>query len=221
MTEEITAERISAGLTKTILENIEKRRQEFVGDIHLTDLFGCPYRKRRYKEGVFIRETKAMALWRGKSLHYQIEHALRLILGKGEVEKTYVLTYLIGGREVHLYLTPDFIAGDCVIEIKTVRRVRFDRRTRTSLPYPHDLAQLRAYIALLGKEKGFLVYYELLGNRFVVFEEKLGRGWKERVKNDVIKRLEMWVKGEFPRKSEWRWECRFCEFIEECVGVEK
>jgi len=218
MSEKISAETLKAKLEHRIAIDIDQRRKEFINVIHLTDLLGCPYRKMRYKQGVFIRENKAMAVWRGRSLHGEIEKVLSEIFKDGEKEKTVSVQFLIEGRAIDLYLTPDFLTKDYVMEIKTVKRLRRDREFNLKEPFDHDLAQLKAYVSLLDKQDGFLVYYELSENKFTVFRISLTESRRKAIREIIARKLERWVKGEYPKKSEYDWECRFCEFKKECFA---
>jgi len=214
----MTAEELKVRLEEAIIKEIEGTSDDFISRIHLTDLFGCPYRKWAYKMGRKISEEKAKALWRGRLMHDYIERYLLDLFPNGSMEKTFIIDLMISGAQEELYLTPDFVFEEGIIEIKRVRTLPFDTRRERWVPYSHDVHQLDAYMALLKKKKGFLIYYILTRNGLEVFERKISEERAEKIRRNIAWRLKRWFKEEPPRQHEYGWECRYCEFKRGCEG---
>ena len=89
-----------------------------------------------------------------------------------------------------IYGTPDIVNGEDVIEVKFTSRL-------PSEPREFDVMQLKIYLWLLDKEKGYLWYFSPYG--FAEYEVS-GKFTDEDILNLI----------ENPKTPLWSWECRYC-----------
>jgi len=91
---------------------------------------------------------------------------------------------------------PDIVLRDAIVEIKYSRTIE-------DKPLEHHVMQLKLYLFLTNKKKGYLIYVTPRGMREFVIEEE--------VSDDYVKELlRSWSSPRF------EWECDYCHYKEIC-----
>jgi len=191
------------------------------GQIHLTALLRCKNRTIDFFTDLEKKDTFPLALWRGKTLHREIETFLKRYFKDAVIEPTMIKTFKFGSEEIWVHFTPDMITKDAVIEIKTVKRLGKYRDTVEYRPYEHDLDQLKCYMALRGVLKGYLVYYVLEKNDFTVFEINLHPNEVKTLIDFILDRLVQYLSDEIWENPVYKWECRYCGRKKVCAGCQE
>lgn len=98
-----------------------------------------------------------------------------------------------------------------VVEVKSIRRL-------PKQPLNHHVDQMHFYLAALNCKNGFIIYLEKSALGHAVHPVK----FQVEIFNGLIGRAqrlhEALVKNERPKPDAQHWECKFCEFKEECMG---
>jgi CRISPR-associated protein Cas4 len=171
-----------------------------------------------YKRGLVISEEKAGIFKIGELFHSFLGHAL----------KTSRIEVLAVEAPIQILLplqpNPLWINGKAdvlvkvgnekyVAEFKSIRRL-------PKQALMHHVEQLHFYLAALNCQNGFIIYLEKSALKHKVFplkfEQDIFNGLLERAKR-LHKAL---MASEKPKPDAEPWECGFCEFKNECKGME-
>ncbi|MCL6579631.1 MAG: PD-(D/E)XK nuclease family protein [Candidatus Bathyarchaeota archaeon] len=169
-----------------------------------------------YKKGLAISEEKAGIFKIGELFHNFLENALKT--SQIEVLAVEVPIQIL----LPLQPAPLWINGKAdalirvkgegekyVAEFKSIRRL-------PEQPLRHHVEQLHFYLAALNCQAGFIIYLEKSALRHSVFPVK----FEQAVFNALIDRAQRLHKAlidnEKPEPDAQSWECRFCEFKNEC-----
>jgi len=171
-----------------------------------------------YTRGLAISEEKAGIFKIGELFHSFLENALKT--SRIEVLAVEAPIQIL----VPLQPTPLWINGKAdvlvevgnekyVVEFKSIRRL-----PRQALR--HHVEQLNLYLAALNCQNGFIIYLEKSALRHRVFPVK----FEQDIFNGLLERAQRLHKalmtGDKPKPDAQPWECRFCEFKNECKGME-
>ena len=170
--------------------------------IHVGELTYCllkSYYERKY--GVNYSDEKIVILGLGQATHFLVES----FVGEGVVKEFRVEHGLEGFK---LTGRPDLIVDDAVIELKTTSHIPVQ-------PFSHHVLQLQAYLHLLDRRYGFIVYVCKRRGRVKAFRVERDPGaWEEIVGRARRLHLAL-VRGE-PPEPEPGPLCRYCEFRSMC-----
>ncbi len=164
--------------------------------IHVHDLVRCKHKS--YMETIFpefasvaspvlfigeaVDEFTKLLVTRFKEIFPNLESTEK------EIEKT--VEY--DDKIITIVGRPDILLKDAVIEIKYSRLVNEE-------PLEHHLNQLKLYIFLTGKPRGYLIYFMPTGIREFIVEEE--------ITEDFVKSLiDSW------KSPRYEWECQYCNY---------
>jgi CRISPR-associated protein Cas4 len=212
MAVEETIKRIDEAISNCLRREAEKPT---VGVYRPSLLSACLLRQWLiYKRGLAISEEKAGIFKIGELFHGFLANVLK----KGQIEVLAVeapIQILLPIQPNPLWINGKADAlikvGDekYVLEVKSIRRL-------PKHPLKHHVEQLHVYLAALNCQNGFIVYLEKSALRHKVFpvkfEQETFSGLLERAQR-LHKTL---IAGDKPKPDAEPWECRFCEFKDEC-----
>ena len=156
-----------------------------------------------------LSDSKVVVLAYGLALHHVLAKYVT------ELDSRYVpeqeIEYVVD-NDLVLVGRPDLVCEDYVVEFKTCRKL-------PERPYEHHLMQINAYMNMLRKSTGYLVYISAYGEvavHDVVREEYLWRAVVERARklqryllsNDLPSREESIL----CQWCEWRFKCTLTAF---------
>jgi len=169
-----------------------------------------------YKKGLAISEEKAGIFKIGELFHGFLAGAL----------KTSQIEVLAVEAPIRILLplqpNPLWISGKAdayirvrdekyVLEVKSIRRL-------PKQALKHHVEQLQLYLAALNCQNGFIIYLEKSALQHSVFPVR----FELSVFNGLLERVqrlhEALMRNEKPEPDAEPWECRFCEFKDECRG---
>jgi CRISPR-associated protein Cas4 len=171
-----------------------------------------------YRNGLAISEEKAGIFKIGELFHNFLENALKT--SKIEVLAVEVPIQIL----LPLQPNPLWINGKAdalikvgeekyVLEVKSIRRL-------PRHPLKHHVEQLHFYLAALNCQNGFITYLEKSALKHSIFPVK----FENATFNSLLERAQRLHKAlmanEKPKPDAEPWECRFCEFKNECKGME-
>ena len=175
--------------------------------VHVGEVCGCLRKSwftRKYgsRDLSHIARSKRVVLGLGLSTHLVLEKVLEEL---GYSTEKQVVIELNGFK---LAGTPDAVGDSHVVEIKTTNRIPDE-------PFPNHVMQLNAYLGLLGKSTGYIVYIckrdgqvKVFHHSFneVMFREVLKRAAKlnQHIKEDTVPEAEPSYLCNY---CEWRWKC--------------
>lgn len=169
-----------------------------------------------YRKGIMIGEEKAGIFKVGELFHGFLGNVLKTSEVEGlelEVPIQIMLPLEEGFVWVHGKADAKIrLEGEMyVVEVKSISRL-------PNNPLRHHVEQLQFYLAALNCKAGFVIYLDKSAMRrkifTVSFEPEIFRRLLERVK-----RLHKALTSDFkPEPDAEEWECRFCEFKNECDG---
>jgi CRISPR-associated protein Cas4 len=171
-----------------------------------------------YTRGLAISEEKAGIFKIGELFHSFLENALKT--SRIEVLAVEAPIQIL----VPLQPTPLWINGkaDVLVEVGNEKYV-VEFKSIRCLPRQalrHHVEQLNLYLAALNCQNGFIIYLEKSALKHRVFPVK----FEQTVFNGLLERAQRFHKalmaGEKPKPDAEPWECRFCEFKNECKGME-
>ena len=171
--------------------------------IHISDLIHC-LRKAFYSRQPdyvqVLKDDSVLYFVRGRSLHDMIEK----LFPNNEVTIEY--EEIIGNV--------DAIDGPIAVEIKTTKVLRRG-------PYDSNRMQLRYYMAMTGKDIGYLLYYEYFSNKIRAFKFMMNAEQRERTLKELVTKRNLLIKAlEINEvliipESDSSFDCNNCEF-EQC-----
>ena len=186
-------------------------RLRIVGDdtVHVGEVCGCPrkaYFTRKYgsKDLSHIAPSKRVVLGLGLSTHLVLEKVLEEL---GYTTEHQVIIELDGFK---LAGTPDAVSNSHVVEIKTVNRVPDE-------PFPNHVMQLNAYLGLLRKSTGYIVYICRRDGQVKVFPHS----FSEVMFREVLKRaakLYRHIREDTVPEAEPSYLCNYCEWKWKCLN---
>lgn len=171
-----------------------------------------------YTRGLAISEEKAGIFKIGELFHSFLENALKT--SRIEVLAVEAPIQIL----VPLQPTPLWINGkaDVLVEVGNEKYV-VEFKSIRCLPRQalrHHVEQLNLYLAALNCQNGFIIYLEKSALKHRVFPVK----FEQTVFNGLLERAQRFHKalmaGEKPKPDAEPWECRLCEFKNECKGME-
>jgi CRISPR-associated protein Cas4 len=171
-----------------------------------------------YTRGLAISEEKAGIFKIGELFHSFLENALKT--SRIEVLAVEAPIQIL----VPLQPTPLWINGkaDVLVEVGNEKYV-VEFKSIRCLPRQalrHHVEQLNLYLAALNCQNGFIIYLEKSALKHRVFPVK----FEQTIFNGLLERAQRLHKalmaGEKPKPDAEPWECRFCEFKNECKGME-
>ena len=170
--------------------------------VHVTELTYCllkSFLERRL--GVNYSDDKLVVLGLGHAAHYIVEEFMG-----GDAVREFHVEYDFGSFK--LTGKPDLVLDDVVVELKTASRI-------PEQPFPHHVLQLQAYLHLLDRRYGFIVYIDKRRGRVKAYRVERDPGaWEEIVGRARRLHLAL-VRGE-PPEPEPGPLCRYCEFRSMC-----
>ncbi|MBW2675669.1 MAG: Dna2/Cas4 domain-containing protein [Deltaproteobacteria bacterium] len=176
------------------------------GIIFVTEAVGC------LRKSYFIRRSPLPLPDRlyvifeiGKGVHYIIQRFL-------PVEAQFEVPCEVDLGPCVLRGRADVVLNESILELKTIAKIREEY-----LPYQHHVKQLQAYLWMLDKPRGYIVYIEKGGGRIHVVEVHRDAGVWAEVCNRARLLHEHLVKGE-PPPPEPSPLCRICDYAKLCGG---
>ncbi|MHA1616856.1 MAG: CRISPR-associated protein Cas4 [Candidatus Njordarchaeales archaeon] len=174
-------------------------------EIHVHDLVRCKHKSkmedlfpefaRSPSPNIFIGE--AVDEFVKKIVEMQREKLFQdLETTEVEISREIVIEKKDGAEKVVIIGKPDIILSDAVVEIKYARSIE-------DKPLDHHVMQLKTYMFLTKKEKGYLIYITPRGLKEFKIEENVDEEF-------VKKLLQEWSSPRF------EWECEYCQFREIC-----
>jgi len=171
-----------------------------------------------YKRGLAVSEEKAGIFKIGELFHSFLTNVLK----RGQIEVLAVeapIQILLPIQPNPLWINGKADAlikvGDekYVLEVKSIRRL-------PKHPLKHHVEQLHFYLAALNCQNGFIIYLEKSALKHRVFPVK----FEQTVFNGLLERAQKLhnalITDGRPKPDAQPWECRFCEFKNECKGME-
>ena len=191
------------------------RQLRFYGDgsvIHVGEACGCLRKAYYTRRGgsadlSHIAPSKRVIMGLGLSTHLVFEEILKEMGYESEQE---VVREFDGFK---LAGTPDAVSDDHVVEIKTCNRLPDEA-------YPHHAMQLNAYLGLLGKSLGYIVYICKRDGNVRVFQI----GYDERMFQDLLSRaarLHRHLREDSPPPPEPSFICNYCEWKWQCYRMQQ
>jgi len=213
---EETSKIISEAISNSLRREAEKPT---VGVYRPSLLSACLLRQWLiYKRGLVISEDKAGVFKIGELFHGFLANVLK----KGQIEVLAVeapIQILLPIQPNPLWINGKADAlikvGDekYVLEVKSIRRL-----PRQALK--HHVEQLHFYLAALNCQNGFIIYLEKSALRHKVFPVK----FEHEIFSELLDRAQRLhralIADDKPKPDAEPWECRFCEFKNECKGME-
>jgi len=203
-------------LEDIIIEWLLEEEKKYRDGIHLTQLLRCKKRMELFYEKLATDRRFALALWRGRLLHHTIEEIIRQREPDCQIESKECGHIEINGDQIPVSYTPDVMTPTRVYEIKSVRRLRYNRDRRESVPYLHDTDQLMCYLLLSGRDDGTLIYYELTQNRFQVFNYTLNDLISPTYEKLLRNRVEEYLDEKTVYNPCYEFECVYCWIKQDC-----
>ncbi len=179
--------------------------------IHVGEVCGClrkSWYTRKYgsKDLSHLAPSKRVVLGLGLSTHLVIEKVLEEL---GYTTEQQVIIELDGFK---IAGTPDAVNDEYVVEIKTTNRIPDE-------PFPSHVMQINAYLGLLRRSAGYIIYICRKDGQVkvfpIVFNEVMFR--------EVLKRaatLYEYIKSNEPPPAEPSYLCNFCEWKWKCYRGE-
>ncbi len=206
--------RISEAISSSLRREVEKPT---VGVYRPSLISSCMLRQWLiYKRGLAISEEKAGIFKIGELFHNFLENALKT----SQIEVLAVevpIQILLPLRPAPLWINGK---ADALIKVEGIKYVAEFKSIRhlPEQPLTHHVEQLQFYLAALNCQNGFLIYLEKSALRHSIFPVK----FKEAAFNALLDRVQRLHKAlitdEAPKPDAQPWECRFCEFKDECSG---
>ena len=167
-----------------------------------------------YKRGLSVSEEKAGLFEIGRMFHEFLSRAFK---DKGltikAVEAPFIIVSLCGDELIRINGRADLIISlngeDYIIEVKSIRSLPNE-------PFKHHVQQLQLYLDGYGINRGFLIYLEKTFLRNRIFPINFNLEEFKRLLNRAAKLHECLINDVEPQIDAEPWECRFCEFKNEC-----
>ncbi len=174
--------------------------------IHVSEVSGC-LRKAYYTRTTPLKPSEALTIIMsiGNGLHGQLQELLASRGWRSEVEVAWNFKHFKLVGHIDLYHPRE----NLVIELKTTNKLPDN-------PYQGHLMQLNSYLAMIGANRGYIIY--ISRNGFVrVFQHRLDKKlWSETIKRAY--RLHFSLKNNTPPKPEPGPLCKYCPFKWKCFS---
>ena len=173
-------------------------------EIYVTEVSGC------LRRSFFIRrqpiplpENLYVVFEIGKGLHYIIQRFL-------PVEACFEVPCELDLGDFRLKGRADVVLDDVILELKSIARIREDW-----IPYPNHILQLQAYLWMLDRPRGFIVYIEKSRGRIYPIEvEREASAWALIIQRARV--LHHHLLNNEPPRPEPSSLCKICDYRRIC-----
>ena len=173
-------------------------------EIYVTEVSGC------LRRSFFIRrqpiplpENLYVVFEIGKGLHYIIQRFL-------PVEACFEVPCEVDLGDFRLKGRADVVLDDVILELKSIARIREDW-----IPYPNHVLQLQAYLWMLDRPRGFIVYIEKSRGRIYPIEvEREASAWALIIQRARV--LHHHLLNNEPPRPEPSSLCKICDYRRIC-----
>jgi len=172
----------------------EKAKKRKPNEIYVTDITECK-KKSEFRRTLWFMDITNTSMLIGEIIHRGVEDLIAEHFKDKNPQIEYEAVKTIGNYEIHGRI--DILLDDAVIEIKYMRGIG------GTLPLQHHVEQVKLYLWLTNRDKGFLYYFTPDG--FAIYEVK-GKPTDQ----------EVLFKIENEQSPKYEWECRYCSFRQIC-----
>lgn len=170
-----------------------------------------------YKRGIIISEEKAGLFEIGRLFHNFFSQTIQTIKDGGltvkAVEAPFNIIILQNDELLRISGKADLIIEvnneAYIVEVKSIKKL-------PEAPLKHHTEQLQFYLAGYGLKRGFLVYLEKMFMKHIIFPVDFSLEIFKRLLERASALHKHLISDTPPKPDGESWECRYCEFRDEC-----